>query len=328
MIRPQFTSLVETYNTSATFPTVEWDENTKINYPRIKKSNSVWNLFGLFLAPEDKAVVLVGASPSLARDAEKLRECDDDFRIISVNSALKFLLNKGVKPHYVIALDSDTPDLYEHLDVDSKDLTLIASNIVSPKVLDNWKGKIWFMPYYSLTDKKLQKRLRAKLGKTVYPAGNALGTALSLSVQVLGARIFVLVASECCYEKNYYPSKAIKRSNVKGVEWFIPDINGNERVTTSALHVYKLWLEMAAVNTYPYTKIIDTSEGILGVDKRSRIYTYELSEIIRRIKEANVKKREVQSYAQDIMRDATLQSQRSFGEMPGGTSRVDVRSDV
>ena len=318
MLRGQFTEYVEGYNTHGKFPTKEWEKNTETNINKITKASSIWNLEGMYLPPNDKAIVLVGASPCLERDADKLKECNDFFRIFCVNSALKYLLERGIKPDFVVALDSDTPDISDHLDVDSKDLTLITTNIISPKVLDNWKGKIWFMPYYSLKDKKLKKRLRNKLGKIVPPGGNAFNTTLSFVAQIFGARIFILVASECCYDKKYYASNKIKRSNSQPVEWYIEDLNGKRRVTTNALHIYKLWLEMAAIHTQNWLKIIDTSQGILGVDKGSRIYTYELAEVIQMIKDHTAKKREVIQYAQNIMRDAALYTPQSYRRVPSG----------
>jgi len=293
MLKSQWRHIIKGFNENAIVPEDEWNVNTKANMDKLHASNSVWKMKGMFFPPDDKAVVIVGASPCLKRDVEKLKACDDDFSVFCVNSALKFMLDHGVKPDFVVALDSDDEDIYSHLDVDSKDLTLIASNVVSPRVLDKWQGKIWFMPYYGATP-DLNRKVRGRLGKTVPIGGNALGTTVAMAIEVFYARIIVLAASECCYDKQYYPSKTIARNNAKPTEFFVKDINGNNRVTTVALHTYKLWLERLALEVSPKIKIIDTSEGILGRrEDRSYIYTYELSDIIGRIKEAANKKREI-----------------------------------
>jgi hypothetical protein len=150
-------------------PQKEWDDNTKANLPKFNKKNSIWNLKGLYSGEngnEDKAIVIVGASPCLKRDVKKLKQCDDNFIIVSVNSALRYLLDHGITPDYVVCLDSDYKDIYQHLDCDSENLTLLTANTINPKVLANWKGKVWFSAYMGV-DKKYKRRLRYHLGESV-----------------------------------------------------------------------------------------------------------------------------------------------------------------
>lgn len=305
MIRAQWKQSIESFNEHSVVPETEWEVNTKANINRLHKSNSIWTMEGEFIAPNDKTVIVVGASPCLKRDVEKLINCNrDDFCIVCVNSALKFLLDKSIIPDYVVALDSDHEDISAHLDVDSKDLKLIASNVVSPKVLDSWKGEILYMPYFCVSN-GLKKRLRNRLGKIIPIGGNALGTMVSLAIQVWYARIIILVGSECCYEKEYYPSKDIARNNAPAAEFYTKDIDGNQRLTTTALYTYKLWLERLAIQVYPNVKIIDTSVGLLGADK-SYIYTYELTEIINIVKKAIEKKKEMLKDVESDLSDAPL----------------------
>lgn len=295
MLKAQWKSVIKGFNERCFVPEEEWEANTAANMHRFHASNSIWNLEGMCWPPTDKAVVVVGASPILKRDVKKLLGCNkEDFCVAVVNSALKMVLKAGVKPDYVIAIDSDEEDISQHLDVDSKDLSLITCNILNPNVLDAWKGPIWYFPYFAVS-KKLKKKLRNRLGKAVPVGGNALTSMASISTSVFGARIVVLVGSECCYTKDYYPSKDIPRNNLPTLEFYVNDINGNRRVTTTPLHTYKLWMERFATHVHPLgVKVIDTSEGIMGKrEDKSSIYTYELTEIISKIKEAANKKREL-----------------------------------
>lgn len=308
MIRAQWENSIKAFNDYSIVPESEWEENTLANIERFHRSNSIWTMEGAFNPPNDRAVIVVGASPCLKRDVEKLKACSrEDFCIVSVNSALKYMLDKGVEPEYVVALDSDHEDIADHLDVDSKDLKLIASNVVSPKVLDRWKGDILYFPYFCVSE-KYKKRLRNRLGKMIPVGGNALATMVSTAIQVWNARIIILSASECCYDKDYYPSKDIKRNNAEAAEFYVNDVDGNRRITTTALHTYKLWLERLAVHVTPAVKIIDTSQGILGVGK-SYIYTYELSEIIKIVKDAIEKKKEIIRNVEGNLPDASLHQQ-------------------
>lgn len=307
MIKSQWKSIIKGFNEHSIVPENEWEENTKANMTRFHKTNSIWRMSGMLKSPDDKAVVIVGASPCLRRDVDKLKACNrDDFVIVCVNSALQFVLEHGIKPDYVIAIDSDDEDIFKHLDVKEKDIPLITCNILSPRVLDMWKGKIWYFPYFAVS-KELKKKLRSRLGKAVPVGGNALGSMISIAISVWQARIIILVGSECCYDKDYYPTKKIARNNLPATEFFITDINGKKRITTTPLHTYKLWIERLALGVQPMVKIIDTSEGILGKrDEKSYIYTYELSEIIGKVKEAVKKKKEIIKHVEDSLPDAAL----------------------
>src|SRR3989304_1917101 len=82
----------------------EWNVNTIANMDRFNKTNSIWNLEWNYYGAKEKAMVLVGSSPCLKDDVHKLKELDEHFCIVCANSALRFLLRNGVKPHYCIAL--------------------------------------------------------------------------------------------------------------------------------------------------------------------------------------------------------------------------------
>lgn len=96
--------------------TDQWSRNVAINLPRFNKKNTIWNLIDLYSGEKEKVAILVGASPSLIDDIEKLKEIDDNFFIICANSALKTLLKYGVKPKFCICLDGDMVDIPQHLD--------------------------------------------------------------------------------------------------------------------------------------------------------------------------------------------------------------------
>ena len=324
MLKEQWKNSIEAFNTNSILPTDEWDVNTEANLKRLNKKNSIWNFEKSFLNPHDKAAVIVGASPCLKRDVNALKKCTrKDFAIFCVNSALKFLLSHGVKPDYVVAMDSDDHDIYDHLDVDSKGLTLIASNVVSPRVLDAWKGKIWFFPYLGMK-KELRPKVHRKLGKTLPIGGNTFNTTVSMAINIFGARILIFVASECCYDKHYYVDKKIARNNNTVNEFYVTDVDGNRKVTTTALFTYKIWIEEMAKHIHPHIKIIDTSFGILGKrDENSKIYVYRLPEIIVKVKEAAEKKRRIN--ADPVLLNAALRQQIAGREVSGGNGGTDVR---
>jgi len=95
----------------------------------------------------DMPAVVVSAGPSMHRAIEALAQpgVRDRCIIIAVQTTLKPLLNAGIKPHFVTALDYHeiSRRFYEQLDPrDVQDVTLIAEPKVHPIVLDVYPGPV------------------------------------------------------------------------------------------------------------------------------------------------------------------------------------------
>jgi len=264
-----------------------WSANTVTNLPRIHKKDSIWKYENMLRGDKEKAVILIGASPSVKRDVELLKTLDDKFITIAANSVLKFLLSKGVKPDYVIALDGDPTNLVGHLDCDNKDLTLITSNATAPEAVDIWKGKVIWTPYYSI-HKELKPKVRKKLGRTIPCGGNSLTAAAVLAYQVFDARMLILMGSEGCFDDRYYVDKESCWEKDETMRFRAIDSKGRQRYTNIPLNLYIQWFEKMAIDL-PMVTMIDTSWGLLGTEKNSRIATMELAELIPRVKDAFVK---------------------------------------
>ncbi len=87
--------------------------------------------------------IVVSAGPSLARNIDLLTQpwVRDRFVIIAVQTALKPLLKRGIKPHFVTALDHSeiSRRFYEGLTAaDVEGVTLVVDPKVNPAVLDAW----------------------------------------------------------------------------------------------------------------------------------------------------------------------------------------------
>ena len=265
----------------------EWDDNARANLPRFSKENSIWNLEFKYYRENEKAIVLVGSSPRLEEDVNKLKELDDNFRIICANSSLKYLLRHGIKPHYVVCLDSDHIDIPQHLDCDNEDIALLASAIVCPEALDKWKGPIWYMAYTSkYIDKNVKKKMKRRLGKTLVSGGNSMTTAFFVASGIMQARTIMFVAHEYCFDKkNYYADKTAAKQEKINTVLSVIDVNKKQRYTQSSLYSYAIWTEKALNDLGPAGFFIDTSFGLLGKDCQN-IPLMELSEAIKLVKRA------------------------------------------
>jgi ubiquinone/menaquinone biosynthesis C-methylase UbiE len=278
-------------------PREEWTENTRQNLPRITKKSSVWNLHGLLEAENEKAVVIVGASPSLLRDMEELKKLDrNHFLVIVVNSALKPLLDNGIKPDFVIAVDGNPRSIVDDLDCDNEDLKLICSNNVCPKIFDVWKGKeIYWLPYYAV-DKNVRAKVRYRIGKQIGMGGNTFSAAMAVAYLVFGAKIFVLVGSELCYDKQYYAHKKSKWEKPETSHFVVTDIQGRKRYTNLPLFQYKMWMERMMTTLSNECHFYDTSYGLLGTDC-DHVYIMPLKDANKSITDAfNMKKQVVSDW--------------------------------
>ena len=264
----------------------QWNKNTRLNFPRFKKETSIWRLEWKYYRENEKAMVLVGSSARLREDVHKLKDLDDNFCIVCANSSLKFLLANGVKPDYVICLDSDDIDIPQHLDIERDDITLLASSAVCQKALDSWKGPVYFMPYYSV-DKEIRSKLRHRLGKTVRGGGNSITQALYVVSIIFGSKTVMFVANEYCFDsrKEYYADKKAAKSETLATLVSCVDILGRERWTQPALYNYAAWTEKICADLSPPGFFIDTSFGLLGKDCPA-IHVMELPEAIEKVKHA------------------------------------------
>ena len=263
----------------------EWNVRTLENIPYFTKEKSIWNLEFKYYAEDEKAMVLVGSSPCLKRDVEKLKDLDDNFIIVCANSSLKFLLKNGIKPHYVICIDSDAIDIPQHMDIEgSEDITLLASTVVHHSVFNNWKGPVYFLPYYSIK-KELKRRVRDKLGKGVPSGGNSITSAFYVVSVIFGSKTVVFVGNEHCFDKvkDYYADKETAKQEKLKLIFPIKDVLGRERWTLPAHYNYAIWTEKVCNDLTPQGYFIDTSFGLLGRDCKN-IHVMDIADAIKKVK--------------------------------------------
>ncbi len=264
----QFKHDIECFNKqfiSLASPQNGWSENTIKNLPRIKKKDGIWNHRDI-LHENERAVVIVGASPALVPDIKELKRLNRKrFCIIVVNSALKVLLKNKIKPDFVIAMDGNPRSIIDDLDCDNKDLTLLCSNNVCPEIFNVWKGKEIWIPYYSI-HKELKQKIRSRLGRAIPFGGNTFSSAMSIAYMVFGAKMFVLVGSELCYDEQYYAHKKSKWEDSDATHFPVIDVKKRNRYTNLPLFQYKMWIERMMTELSDECYFYDTSFGLLGTD--------------------------------------------------------------
>ncbi len=82
------------------------------------------------------AVVVCGAGPSLSASVPLLRDERRGLTILAVDTALPSLVQSGVTPDFVIAIEGQLANLYDFLPVGGRDYTLVADLSSAPSVIE------------------------------------------------------------------------------------------------------------------------------------------------------------------------------------------------
>lgn len=126
-----------------------WTRNICENYQHLKKAKSIKKLKQIC---KDIPAVIVGAGPSLDKNIDELK--DIQAIIIATDRAYKPLLNKGIKPDFVVSVDCHDDLVLSYLDkVDSSQHTLILNTASDYNISRKWKGDIL---YFNMGHKGMQ----------------------------------------------------------------------------------------------------------------------------------------------------------------------------
>ncbi len=127
----------------------EWTQNTILNLPTILNNPGVHSLKNKF---KNLPAIVVTAGPSLNHALKTLKDAKGKALIIAVGTALKPLLAAGIKPDFVIAIDSDPKTWNQFSDIESKDIYLLAGTIVYPPIFKLFNDHLFSFMSDVLTD--------------------------------------------------------------------------------------------------------------------------------------------------------------------------------
>lgn len=241
-----------------------WEYNCKENLKWLAKHpDQVIGSIDKIPTHEGQAVIFVGMSPNIKKSWKYLKNLDDKFIIVATNSSAKYLLDRGVKPHYVVALDGQPGSWTLKLGDKAKDIVGLFSTTVDPQALKDWPGKILVIPY-AMGTKSLRRKIEERFGKSFPGGGNAINGAVIAFVYNTQAKIFLFVGNELSFKKTYYADRKCKHDG-EG-KFYATDINGKKVKTLFPLWEYKIWLENLASTLTGEYWFCNCSEGVLGVE--------------------------------------------------------------
>lgn len=161
-------------------------------------------------AAAGKPAVVVAAGPSLARNVDQLAApgMRDRVVIIAAQTVLKPMLDRGVRPHFVTALDYHeiSRRFYEGLpEIDQ--ITLVAEPKVNPAVLDSYPGPVR-MIRSGFLDRLLGPEARPI---DALPAGTTVAHLSFYLAQYLGCDPIVMIGQDLGFSDGLYycPGTAI-----------------------------------------------------------------------------------------------------------------------
>lgn len=131
---------------------------TRVNFDKLWVKNALLNITYLFnygsLSQKvvkhnfedflNKPFVVMGAGYSANFVIDEIKKYRDKVVLCVVDTALKPILNYDIKPDFVFSLDSQFANIKDFFGIETKDLTLLADIVVSPELVRNFKGDIFF----------------------------------------------------------------------------------------------------------------------------------------------------------------------------------------
>lgn len=210
---------------------------------------------------QDMPAILVSAGPSLEKNIEQLKAAKGKAFIFAVDRAAKYLLNHGIEPDMVAAIDYLKPvEFFE--DERLKKIPLVVLTDFNYKVMELLDGTDYI---YGSTDLKMYRDYYERFDNTItgIPQGGSVATYAFALLQYWNFKKIIIVGQDLAMtgEKHHAGEGTIKREDIKRE---IIEVEGNveEKVyTTPDFYVYLRWFEMAVAHYYQAEEVINATEG-------------------------------------------------------------------
>lgn len=207
---------------------------------------------------KDKAVVIVGAGPSVDSQLDRLRKYRDKITVFATGHIIRRLVNEEIIPDAVIITDPQ-PLMYKQIDgVNLKGIPMILLSTASSSVIDYYNGSIYvaYQSGYELAEIKAKE-----IGATLFETGGSVTTtALDIALR-FGARKIIFVGVDLAYTGGYSHASGEGRriENTDGLRQ-VRSNTGGMVYTSKNLDIYRKWIERRIEGVMD-TKFYNTGEG-------------------------------------------------------------------
>lgn len=171
-------------------------DNIFNNLSFLKESDSIVELQEMI--PQDIPAIIVAAGPSVEENIEELKRAKGRAIIFAVDSILKFLLNSGVEPDFVLSIDPNkhVGHFTREVPITTPLITYMESN---NDILKIHKGKKIFCSQNKFVEEIYQKV--NKIPPKVQASGSVALVAFSVCIK-LGIKEIILVGQDLAYKDN------------------------------------------------------------------------------------------------------------------------------
>lgn len=251
-----------------------WIGNAKANHERFGSfaENSIGKIYKKF---DKMPAIIAGSGPSLNNSVEVLKKHKSNIPLISCLHNFHFFVDNEIKVDYFVSLDAGEVTIeeiseggklsHEEYVEKTKDFTLLCYIGTSPRLLEQWKGKVLFFnaPVPELeTSQEIEKI--EKFNIFISNGGNVLGACMYIAKAILGCTPICFIGADFCfsYDNQFHPWKSKYDADLGTYMRWI-DIWGNSVRTWTSYYNFKCWFDHMC-HKLPGIWINCSQDGILG----------------------------------------------------------------
>ena len=203
--------------------------------------------------------IIVSAGPSLEDNIQKLKKVKDNFVIICGNRTLKPLLDEGIIPHFVCAVDNSDL-IYDMVkDCINFKVPLVYLETSNNKTITNYVGDRIFFKY-----KGYETKVEELIGEqvdTLYVGGSVAHVCTDFAAY-LGCSPVIFIGQDLALrDKKIYADSAEQGINTNNQDYIqVEDVSGNNILTTRSFMLFKESFEYY-FSVKSDTKFINSSNG-------------------------------------------------------------------
>lgn len=210
--------------------------------------------------PADMPVVIVAAGPSLEKNMNLINEAKGKALIIVVDTAVKRVMEKGIKPDAIISMDGEKPvDIFKVKGIE--DVPFLTEIGVNSDVLGYVGPKdLFFISANSGIWKELFQRVGSEIADI--ESGLSVTTEAVAAAVSWGTKKIILIGADLAFTSDSSDGNDSETKFDAGDKNYIyvKDINGNDVVTRRDYYIYLQWLEQMAQERQD-VEFIDATEG-------------------------------------------------------------------
>lgn len=235
-----------------------WIKNITENHRRFGPfaDRGLGKLWGLY---QYRPAIIAGAGPSIKKNVQDLKD-RKGIPLISCLHNFHFLEDNGVPADFYVTLDAGEVTIEEVSEGGSrseeeyweltKDRKLLAFIGTSPRLLEKWRGEIYFYNC-PMADPTVDAASEAvEVFRTfVSPGGNVLGACLYIAKAIMGASPIAFIGADLSfsYDKKFHGWDS-KYDKDLGHVLRTVDVFGNKVYTWASYHGFKCFFDWVTLN--------------------------------------------------------------------------------